>query len=215
MEETMSTRGLSQVRMHRRGAVAALAAGTSLLVGGIGGGFRLADRTAEAAALQSFVSGALGLTRDEIEDRWGAGEGPFAGQGHYFDVQDLYTHEADGETFHVAYQKVNGEEIAVYVQVDWAGDGATETEARDSAVGLIPDDARITDLYSAPPTPGGPLAFSVYRYRSEALGAVHDGALAPEILVIFHERWGDASVPNSTRVAALSITVRERTQLTP
>lgn len=210
----MSAKALGQVRLHRRKAVAALAAGTSLFVGGISGGHRLAARTAEAAA-QSFLSGALGLTRDEIEDSWGAGEGPFAGQGHYFDVQDLYSYEVDGETFHVAFQKVNGEEIAVYVQVDWAGEGATETDARDSAVGLIPDDARITDLYSAPPTPGGPLAFSVYRYRSEALGAVHDGALAPEILVIFHERWGDATVPSSTRVAALSITVRERTQLTP
>jgi hypothetical protein len=201
----MSGQDLGQVRIHRRKAVAAIAAGTSLFVGGISG---LAARGAEAAALQPFVSGALGLTKDEIEDRWGTGEGPFAGQ-------ELYTYDVDGEIFHVAYQGVNGEEIAVYVQVDWDGEGATETDARDSAVGLIPEDARITDLYSAPPTPGGPLAFSVYRYRSEALGAAHDGVLAPEILVIFHERWGDASVANSTRVAGLSIAVRERTQLTP
>jgi hypothetical protein len=208
----MSGQELGQVRLHRRKAVVALAAGTSLFVGGISG---LGARGAGAATLQPFVSGALGLTRDEIEDKWGAGDGPFAGQGHYFDIQDLYTYEMDGETFNVAFQEVNGEKIAVYVQLDWPGDGATEADARESAVGLIPEDARITDLYSAPPTPGGPLAFSVYRYRSESLGAAHDGVLAPEILVIFHERWGDASVPNSTRVAALSIAVRERTQLTP
>lgn len=208
----MSGQELGQVRLHRRKAVAALAAGTGLFVGGISG---LAARGAEAASLHPFVSGALGLTRDEIEDKWGTGEGPFAGQGHYFDVQELFTHDVDGETFHVAYQRFNGEEIAVYVQVDWDGEGATESVARDSAVGLIPEDARITDLYSAPPTPGGPLAFSVYRYRSEALGAVHEGMLAPEVLVIFHERWGDAAVPNSTRVVGLSIAVRERTQLTP
>lgn len=207
----MGTRRFGQVRLHRREAVAALAAGTSLFVGGFGGHRFGAD----AAQFAPLASGALGLTRDEIEDTWGTGEGPFAGQGHYFDVQDLYTYEVQGETYHVAYQEVNGQKVAVYVQVDWSGDGVAETDARDIAIGLIPDDARITDLYSAPPTPGGPLAFSVYRYRSEALGAAHEGALAPEMLVIFHERWGDASVPSSTRVAALSVSVRERTQLTP
>ena len=210
----MSAQQLSQVRLHRRGAVAAIAVGTGLLVGGMSGRAPLA---AHAAAAPALASGALGLTRSEIEAMWGGGEGPFAGQGHYFDVHDLYTYQATGETYHIAYQQINGIEIAVYVQVDWLGDGVTQGVARETVAGLIPDDARLTDLYTAPPTPGGPIAFSVTRYASEALGSpqVHSGALAPEILVVAQERWGDPSVANSSSVISLSIAVRERTQLTP
>jgi hypothetical protein len=176
-----------------------------------------AGLAARVAAAPTLASGALGLTRSEIEAMWGGGEGPFAGQGHYFDVHDLYTYELAGELYHVAYQQINGVEIAVYVQVDWLGDGVNEAAARDTVARLIPEDARLTDLYTAPPTPGGPTAFSVSRYSSQALGSaqVHDGALAPEILVVAQERWGDPSVPNSTSVISLSIAVRERTQLTP
>ena len=169
---------------------------------------------AARGAQTSLDSGALGLSRADFEAEWGRGDGPFDGTGHYFDAYDIYSYGTQHGTLHVAYQDANDQEIAVYLEFAWGGDGATTRESRAIVDGLIPADARLTDVYTAPPTDEGPIAFSTQRYVSESLGRAYDGTTAPEFLVIYQERWGDPSIPDSTRVSAVSIMIRERTQTT-
>jgi hypothetical protein len=204
-------RPIDHIRLGRRGAIAALAAATGVLLGSVSpGGQPASARQAEPP----LDSGGLGLPRAAIEANWGPGAGPFAGPGHYFDIYEFYTYQLTGAIHHVAYQTIGNEQIARYVQIDWLGDGVTGPVLRDVVARLIPADARLTDLYWAPPTPGGPLALVSYRYVSETLGAAYNGVLAPEILVISHEVWGRPSAPDGTQVNAVSIIARERTQAT-
>ncbi|MBA2518493.1 MAG: hypothetical protein H0V24_02400 [Chloroflexia bacterium] len=114
-------------------------------------------------------------------------------------------------TYAVGYQDTNGQEIAVYVEVAWFGD-VSEQEARAVVAGLLPADAVRTELYVAPPTPGGETALVSYRYESASLNAAYDRILAGEILVISQERWNDANPPAGTRVRAVSLIVRTITQ---
>jgi len=65
----------------------------------------------------------------------------------------------------------------------------------------------------APPTSSGPIALVTERYESASLG--ENSILAPELLVIYQEQWGHPTVADSTKVLAVSISIRERTQLTP
>ncbi len=211
----MHTKSIHQVAIGRRAAVGALAAAGAGLLG------RFLRRTPQASAhptgavAGALDSDALGQPRTVIEAAWGPGTGPLPGSGHYFDLYELYAYPVTDAVYHVAYRRIAEEQIAVYVQVTWLGDGVTEAVMRASVATLIPADARLTDLYWAPPTPDGPIAFSTYRYVSETLGSAYNGELAPEILVILHEVWGPPSQPDGTQVNAVSIMVRERTQATP
>lgn len=71
----MNTQPVIDFRLTRRGALAAVGAGTGVLLGGVpleghGGG----SRSVGAAQTASLDSGALGLTRDEFVANLGDGE---------------------------------------------------------------------------------------------------------------------------------------------
>jgi hypothetical protein len=159
----------------------------------------------------SLESGALGLSKSEIEADFGTVEKPLVVPGHAI-YDKTFAYETQAGTLYVSYRDVNGELTAVYVEFAWRGNGVSEQAARDMVAHLIPADASLTELYVAPPTSRGPVALVTYRYESESLGAVP--ALAPEILVIAQEEWGDPAEVDSTRVMAVSISIPERTQAT-
>ncbi len=159
----------------------------------------------------SLDSGALGLTRDEIEVEWGRANTPIDVPGHPI-YDETYAYPDENGTLFVTYRNLNGDDIAVYVEFAWSGDGATEQVAHAVGKRLLPADSEITELYVAPPTTDGPVALVTERYESEALGA--NPALPPDILVVYQQRWGDSTEADSTRVEAVSIMIREGTQLT-
>ena len=164
-----------------------------------------------AAAQPALASGALGVTRAEFEATFGRPSEEIDAPGHPI-YDESYAHENEDGTLFVTYREINGEAIAVYLEFAWRGNGASAQAARAVAAGLLPTDAELTEIYVAPPTRSGPVALVTHRYESDALGAVQ--TLAPEILVIYQERWGDDAQADSTRVEAISIVTRERTQAT-
>lgn len=175
----------------------------SLILGPVGG--QAQDRRGE------LDSGALGLTRAEIEENWGAGVGPFESPGGYFNIYEMYTYYSQRGNYHVAYQDTNSRELAIYLEIALPG-GMSEREAQALAVGYLPADVRQTDVYTAPPTPDGATALQIYRYESAALDEVYDRILAGEILVVDHERWDDPELEFGRRVTAISMIVRTITQ---
>ncbi len=158
-----------------------------------------------------LASGALGLTRPEIEAMWGEGVGPFAGPGGYFNVYEMYSYYSQRGTYHVAYQDTNGVEIAVYLEINLPG-GMSQRESRAFAAGYLPEDAERTEVFTAPPSPDGSTAVQSYRYVSPALGTAYDGLVAEEVLVTFYERWDDPEYEFGIRVTAISMMVRTITQ---
>jgi hypothetical protein len=158
-----------------------------------------------------LASGALGLTRPELDQQWGQGVGPFAGPGAYFNVFELYSYYSQRGTYHVGYQDTNGQQIAVYLEINLPG-GLSEREAQAMATAYLPADAERTEVYTAPPSPDGVTALQTYRYVSPSLGAAYDGILAGEILVIFYERWDEPDFEFGRRVTAISMMVRTITQ---
>jgi hypothetical protein len=164
-----------------------------------------------AATQPALASGALGLSRAQIEAMWGAATEPVEMPGRpMYDA--TYAYGSQAAMTYVSYREYNGEQLAVYVEYTWFGDGATQGVASATIEGLLPSDAALTELYVAPATPEGPITLLVYRYISEALGEAHHGVLAPEILVIQQEVWNDAA--GSAAVSSFSLMIRERTQLT-
>jgi hypothetical protein len=158
-----------------------------------------------------LASGALGLTRAEIEAQWGQGVGPFAGPGAYFTIYEMYSYYSQRGTYHVGYQDTNGQQIAVYLEINLPG-GLSEREAQALATGYLPADAERTETYTAPPSPDGATALQTYRYVSPSLNAAYDGLLASEVLVIFYERWDEPDFEFGRRVTAISMMVRTITQ---
>jgi hypothetical protein len=159
----------------------------------------------------SLDSGALGLTKVEIEADFGTVEKPITVPGHAI-YDETFAYESQAGTVYVSYRDINGEMVAVYVEFVWRGDGVSEQDARDMIAHLIPADSTLTELYIAPPTGSGPIALVTSRYKSDSLGGIP--ALAPEVMVIEQQLWGDPAEAGSTRVAAVSISIRERTQAT-
>lgn len=138
---------------------------------------------AHAASQQSLESGALGLTRPEVEARWGAATEQIEMRGHPV-YDETYAYGAEEGMTYVSYRDVNGVQIAVYVEFVWFGDGVTEQVAAETIEDLLPADAELTEIYLAPSTPDGPIALAANRYASESLGTAQAGVLASEILVI-------------------------------
>ncbi|MDP9473270.1 MAG: hypothetical protein M3Q71_21840 [Chloroflexota bacterium] len=155
--------------------------------------------------------GALGMPRTEIEAEWGQATEPIDVPGHPI-YDETYAYPAKDGTLFVTYRDLNGDDIAVYVEFAWSGGGATEQSAQALTKRLLPADAAPTEFYVAPPTSAGPIALVNHRYESDALGA--NPALPPDILVTYQERWGDSVAPDSTRVEAVSLMIREGTQVT-
>jgi hypothetical protein len=164
-----------------------------------------------AKTQQDLESGALGLTRSQIEAKWGAATEPVEMPGHPI-YESTYAYGSEEAMTYVSYRDINGEEVAVYVEFNWFGDGVTEAVARDTVESLLPADAVLTEIYVAPATPDGPIAFVANRYTSDALARAYANILAPEILVIQQEAWNDAA--GSSAVMSFSLMLRERTQLT-
>lgn len=156
-------------------------------------------------------SGALGLPKSKIEAVFGPSGDPIETPGHpIFD--ETYAYETGEGTLTISYRDVDGVPTAVFIEFAWVGDGVGDAVARDLVGRFLPADATLTELYTAPPTPNGPIALVMNRYESESLGRI--AAFAPEILVVFHERWDVQGVPDGRSILSVSITVRERTQLT-
>jgi hypothetical protein len=160
---------------------------------------------------EHFETGVLGATRGEIEAEYGRVEKPITVPGHPI-YDETFAYELDEATLYVTYRDVNDELTAVYAELAWEGDGIDEPAARAVVQNLLPVDAKLTELYVAPPTSSGPVALVTERYESASLG--EDPTLAPEVLVIFQQQWGDPTVAQSTRVLSVSISIRERTQAT-
>jgi hypothetical protein len=155
----------------------------------------------------SIDSGALGLFPREVEAIFG----PPAERIDVPDPEygDTWAYETEDGTLIVTYREINGEDIAIYVEFNWRGDGVGEVDARNLVESLLPADAELTELYTAPPTTSGQIALVSNRYESAALGS--NMALTPEILVMYQESW---SANNPPSVHAVSISMRERTQAT-
>ena len=110
--------------------------------------------------------------------------------GHY--VHEVYQYPAEEGTAYVAFQNVNEEEIAVYVEFAWRGDGATEQAARSLVESFLPTDAELTQLFVAPPTPDGsgvgglrgavPAVTVGMRYRVSSEAAVYADATSARSL---------------------------------
>jgi hypothetical protein len=179
--------------------ISAVVGGTTLGVGAQGDG--------------TLDSGAVGLTRAEIEADFGRSPEPIDVPGHPI-YDQTYAYETQAGTLTVSYRSVNGEDLAVYVEFAWRGEGVPAHAARNLVEDFLPADAELTELYIAPPTASGPLALVTHRYQSDDL-VVASPTFAPEILVISQQTWGDPSAVESERVQAVSLITRERTQSTP
>ena len=188
-------------RFTRRLAVATAAIGAGVLT----------RRVPQAGAFQqaAFASGALGLTRQEIETRWGPGDRVDM-PGHPI-YDETYAYAGQGWTYTVWYRSLNGDEIASYVEVSYGPDGVANVQAMELAESLLPDDAEYTEMFVAPATPHGPTALVMTRYVSDALGVRSAGAVPPEILVTLHKTWDDGD-GSDDRVTAVSIMARTVTQ---
>ena len=205
----MNMRHLIALRVNRRHAVATLAASGSALLGSGPFTGRVAAATG-ATPPASLDSSALGLTRAGVEAHWDPGEVPITVPGRY--AREFYAYPAEEGTASIAYQGLNGEEVAVYVEFRWGDDGTTEDMAQPLGARLIPADGQRTAIYLAPPTPNGPIAFTTYEYASASLTAAYGDALdlnwstPSKILMICHERWDDSAT--SARIEVVSIMVR-------
>ncbi|MGD9712185.1 MAG: hypothetical protein AB7V46_08985 [Thermomicrobiales bacterium] len=167
--------------------------------------------SARVTNAQILQSGALGLTRDQFEATWGPPTAPVDLPAMPVS-ETMYLYGAEDAMIYVAYRQMNGEEIAVYVEFDWLGDGISHVMATETVERLLPADAVLTEVYGAPPTPEGPISLQFYRYVSETFGASSDGVLSSEILVMEQHAWNDAA--GSSTITSISLMIRERTQLT-
>lgn len=167
---------------------------------------------AAVRAQTGLDSGALGLTREQFVAQWGPLGDQVEVPGHY--LNPMYAVAAAEGSAYVAFQTINGQEIATFVEIAWEGDGAPEFETRKLVRSLIPHDARLTELYTAPPTPSGPSALVIYRYASEGMAAAYDGVFPAEIAIIAQQTWLDPTQPDNVLIRRVSVTLRERTQTT-
>lgn len=184
-------------------AVTAVLAVTVVALGGV--------TTLAASNQQQVESDALGLTRDQLETIWGPAIEAVVMPGQPV-TDEMFRYEVVDVMINVAYRDVNGEQIAIYVELYWLGDGVSQAVATETIERLLPADASMTELYVAPPTPNGPVALSIYRYTSESLGDSHGGLLATEILVIEQHAWMEAA--GISTITSINLMIRERTQLT-
>jgi len=169
--------------------------------------FTVGMHGATARQAVSIDSGALGLFPSEIEAIFGPPSERVEVPDPGYD--DTWAYETEDGTLIVTYREINGEEIAIYLEFSWRGEGTGEIDARHLVESLLPADAELTELYTAPPTTSGPIALVSNRYESESLGS--NMALTSEILVTYQETW---SANNPPAVHAVSISMRERTQAT-
>ncbi|MDP9368535.1 MAG: hypothetical protein M3Q03_09720 [Chloroflexota bacterium] len=137
-------------------------------------------------------SGVLGVTRAEIEAEWGRATKPIDVPGHPI-YDETYAYPGKDGTLFVTYHDLNGEDVAVYIEFAWSGEGATEQGAQAVGKGLLPADSKLTEFYVAPPTSTGPIALVTHRYESDALGA--NPALPPDILVVYQEQGAILRLP--------------------
>ncbi len=186
-------------RFSRRRALGSMAMATGVA------GF---NRTVQAEAA-GFSSGALGLTRPEIEAQWGHGELVDV-PGHPI-YDETYAYAGQGWTTYVWYVSFNGKDVAAYVEVAYGPEGVPPVQAHDLAQGYLPADAEFSELFIAPATPQGPTALAMTRYLSPSLAATHGNIIPAEILVTLHETWNaDPSQPE--RITAISLMTRLATQ---
>ena len=186
-------------RISRRQALVSVA----IAAGAVGLGCSTHAQEAE------FSSGALGLTRAEIEAQWAAGE-RVAVPGHPI-YDETYAYAAQGWPTYVWYMSFNDQEVADYVEVAYGPEGISPVQARDTAKAYLPADAAFSELFIAPATPRGPTALAMTRYLSPSLAAIHGEIIPAEILVTLHESWR-AEASQEDRITAISLMARMVTQ---
>lgn len=174
--------------------------------------FTLALARAAIRAQTGLDSGALGLTRKQFVAQWGPLGDRVEVIGHY--LNPMYAVGVEEGSAYVAFQSINDQEIVTFVEIAWDGNGAPEFETRELVRSLIPLDARLTELYTAPPTPSGPGALVIYRYASEGMAAAYNGVFPAEIAIIAQQTWLDPTQPDNVLIRRISVTLRERTQTT-
>ena len=180
-------------------------------------GIVIGTATAAAQAGEAIESGGIGLTRAA----WEAAHGPGAPIEIPFVFGDLYAYE--GGTYYVQFEaaKPGGEAEAtlIYLEVVWGGGGATYEEANVAVRSLLPADVgRPTDVFRAPPTPGGPVDLMMERYASPSLDAVNPEPLdlPAEILIIYHVHTSELDTPPGAQpLAERSVTRVSMTVATP
>ncbi|MGH2562436.1 MAG: hypothetical protein ACRDJH_25540 [Thermomicrobiales bacterium] len=155
----------------------------------------------------SIDSGGLGLTRAAFEAEYGPGE-PVETPPAIYD--EVYAYGTEEGMIYVAYEgsKTEADDVVVYLEFAWGGDGATEDEAKAIAERFLPADFTFAGGYFAPPTPDGPTALMTFHYLSDALASVPygTGTLPPDILVIYFQTLTDVSQPGSQPIAETSVT---------
>jgi hypothetical protein len=96
----------------------------------------------------------LGLARAEWEEIYGLGE--VDGQVVVYD---------DGELV-VGFTN----DMVTFIELSWdSADGISPAAATAEVIAMLPPDAVLTEWYSMPATPGGPIALGVERYESNLL----------------------------------------------
>ena len=166
----------------KRLAVLALLLGVTMLAVPAGGWARPLGQT-------DVVSGGIGLSRTHWEAAHGAGD---AGQN--------YVSYEDG-TYFVQFRS----DVVSFLEFGWEDPGIPFAAAEATARDFIPSDARLTELFAAPATAGGPIGLAMQRYTSRAL-VDEAPELGPEatgsIVVIYNETPApDRFEPNVVRVS--------------
>ena len=138
------------------------------------------------------VSGGIGLSRADWEERHGPGE---VGQNYV-------TYE--GGAYYVQFR----DDVVSFLEFGWADPGVTFGEAEAAVLDFLPSDARLDETFYAPATAGGPTALLMHRYASRALAAGLPDVDQPAtggILVVYQETPApDRFEPNVTRVSIAS-----------
>ncbi len=167
MTKTMLGRAVT-----RRSALGGLALATGGVVAG------RSPRLVAARQDGSVSSGGIGLDIEAWEDLHGPGE---VGQS-------LASYE-DG-----AYYVGLAGGVVVFLEFGWEDVGGVDFSDAVAAVeSLVPNDARLMELYDLPPTAAGPAGMTVRRYESPALEDLLRGgsrALTGAIAAVFQHAPG-------------------------
>jgi hypothetical protein len=110
---------------------------------------------------------------------------------------EIYAYGTEEGILYAAFEgsKSDADDVVVYIEFAWLGDGVSEENATALVEHLVPADAAIDGVYFAPPTPDGEIAFLTFRYESESLASVSygTGALPADFLVLYHTRITDVT----------------------
>lgn len=145
-------------RLSRRSMIAG---GTATAVGVVLPG------AARATARQDVQSGGIGLTMDEIEAVYGAGQ---PGQSYM-----VYTDPMFGVDLHIGHENQVADYVWLVLGDEQSFEGVSLDDAWHLITTLLPSDARLRENYAMQETPGSMGLTEITRLTSRWLDEVLDG----------------------------------------